>query len=89
MNRDRSVAGIYFRFAFKWYAILFVACSLFYVLFASGHTLLAAIGVPALAVWLVRDSRACARRVGGQVRRTYDPVKALPELRVGQSSRRL
>ncbi|MGY3447446.1 hypothetical protein [Bradyrhizobium sp. USDA 4473] len=89
MSRDRSVARIYFRFAFKWYAILFVASLVLYVLFASGHALLAATGVLALAVWFVRDSRACAKRVGGEVRRTYDPEQALPELRAGRSQRRL
>ncbi|MGF6427079.1 hypothetical protein [Bradyrhizobium sp. Pha-3] len=88
MNRDRSIGRIYLRFALKWYAILFVASLVFYVLFASGHAFVASTGVLLLAVYFVRDSRACAKRVGGEVRRTYDPKKALPELRVGRSPQR-
>ncbi|MGY4573094.1 hypothetical protein ACVWY5_006164 [Bradyrhizobium sp. USDA 3256] len=88
MNRDRSVGRIYLRFALKWYAILFVASLVLFVLFGGGHTAVAMIGVLALIVWLVRDSRACARRVGSGARRTYDPEKALPELRVGRSPQR-
>ncbi|MTV11876.1 MULTISPECIES: hypothetical protein [Bradyrhizobium] len=83
MNRDRAVGRIYLRFALKWYAILFVASLVFYVLFASGHTFVASTGVLLLAVYFVRDGRACAKRAGGEVRRTYDPEKALSELRVG------
>ena len=89
MNRDRSVGRIYLGFAFKWYAILFVASLVFFVLFASGHRLLAATGLLALIIWCVRDSRASARRVGGEVRRSYDPEQTLPELRAGRSPRRL
>ncbi|ODM81142.1 hypothetical protein [Bradyrhizobium elkanii] len=88
MNRDRSIGRIYLRFALKWYAILFVASLVLYVLFASGHTFVASTAVLLLAVYFVRDSRACAKRVGGEVRRTYDPEKALAELRGGRSLRR-
>ncbi|MBR1161540.1 hypothetical protein [Bradyrhizobium elkanii] len=88
MNRDRSIGRIYLRFALKWYAILFAASLVLYVLFASGHTYIASTGVLLLAVYFVRDSRACAKRVGGEVRRTYDPEKALSELRVGRPPQR-
>jgi hypothetical protein len=51
-------------------------------LFFSGHVILGLLAILAFAFLLVRDCREVGRRTGS-VRRTYDPSKALPELRVG------
>ena len=80
MTKNSSNAKSLLAFVFRWHAIWFVVSLLCIVLFFSGYMILGFLAILIFGSFLVRDCRAIGRV--GRVQRTYDPSKALPELRV-------
>jgi hypothetical protein len=85
MTKNNSSAKSLLVFVFTWHVVWFVVSLLCIVLFFSGHLIPGFLAILIFGYCLVRDCRATGRM--GSVRRTYDPSKAPPELRVGARTR--